>query len=105
VLIKNQAIKSLSYFLVALRINRTIKAIKNAKVKNPKIIESTPKKFLSKSFEEKLYKTKEIMKIIKNRIRFFHARSILSLRRVGPLVTDLATIFFAALLFFPAIFN
>jgi len=91
--------KNLSYFLSALRIIRTIKAIKNAKVKNPKIIESTPKKFLSKSFEEKVYKIKENMKIIKNRRRFFHARPILSLRRTGPL-TDLVVILFALALFF-----
>jgi hypothetical protein len=91
------------YLLTILRINRTMKAIKNAKAKNPKIIESIPKKFLSKSFKENLYRTKEIMKIIKKTIRFFHARSILSLRRTGPL-TDLAVIFFAPL-FFPAIFD
>jgi hypothetical protein len=91
--------KNLSYFFDALRIIRIIKEIKNAKVKNPKIIASTPKKFLSKSLEEKKYKRREAMKIIKNRIRFFHARPILSLRRAGPL-TDLAVVFFAPTLFF-----
>jgi len=80
--------------------------IKNAKVKNPKIIETTPKKFLSNSLEEKLYKRKEIMKIIKNKTRFLQARPILSLIRTGFLLVlaDLM-VFFAALLFFLAIFN
>jgi len=87
-----------SYFPDFLRISRTMEIIKNAKARNAKIIERMPKKFLSKSVEEKLYKRKENMKINKNNIRFFHARPILSLGR-----TDLVVFF--ALLFFLAIFN
>ena len=86
--------------------DKTIKTIKNEKAKNPKIIKSMPKKFLSKSLEEKLYKRKENMNIIINKTRFLHARLTLSLMRAGPLTALVFEIvFFVLPLFFLAIFN
>lgn len=63
----------------------TTKAIKNARDKNPKINESMPKKFLNNSPTEKLYKTKEKIKITKNKKKFFNAMSVLSLSGKGSL--------------------